>query len=168
MGIHPSQEWSDALADMDRRRERALQMGGAESLARARERGMLDARERVHRLVDPDSLREFGTLAGKGRYGAQGELEDFTPATHVLGTARIGGRKAVVISDDFTLRGGSSEAAVAEKWIYSDRYAYEYRMPIVRLVHSAGGSVNLPIQMGYTKIPGYALLPSVPLSQFEE
>ncbi|MFM9999756.1 MAG: acyl-CoA carboxylase subunit beta [Burkholderiaceae bacterium] len=163
MGIHPSQEWSDALADMDRRRERALQMGGAESLARARKRGMLDARERVHRLVDPDSLHEFGTLAGKGRYGAQGELEDFTPATHVLGTARIGGRKAVVISDDFTHRGGSSEAAVAEKWIYSDRYAYEYRMPIVRLVHSAGGSVNLPIQMGYTKIPGYALLPSVPL-----
>lgn len=163
MSVHPSNEWGDVLADLDRRRELALQMGGADNLMRARERGMLDARQRVHCLVDPGSLREFGMLAGKGSYGPQGEFEGFTPATQVLGTAHICGRKAVVVSDDFTIRGGSSEAAVAEKWIYADRYAYEYRLPVVRLVHSAGGSVNLPMQMGYTKIPGYALLPSVPL-----
>jgi len=163
VSVHPSKEWGDVLADIDRRRERALQMGGPENLSRARDRGMLNARERIQQLVDPGTLREFGALAGKGRYSPQGELEDFTPAAHVLGTAHIGGRKAVVIADDFTIRGGSSEATIAEKWIYSDRYAYEYRMPIVRLVHSAGGSVNLPMQMGYTKIPGYALLPSVPL-----
>ncbi|HYF19671.1 MAG TPA: carboxyl transferase domain-containing protein [Ramlibacter sp.] len=159
----PSAQWGPELEDIEARRSRARQMGGAESLARIRARGMLDARERVQRLLDPDSFQEFGILAGKARYGERGELNDFAPATQVLGTGRIDARKVVVVSDDFSLRGGSSEAAVAEKWIYSDRYAHEYRLPLVRIVHSAGGSVNLPMQMGYTKIPGYALLPSVPL-----
>jgi acetyl-CoA carboxylase carboxyltransferase component len=158
-----SKEWGPELAELEVRRGRALQMGGPDNLARARERGLLDARERVARLVDEGSFHEFGVLAGKGRYGPSGALEGFTPSAHVLGLARIEGRKVVVVSDDFSIRGGSSEAAVAEKWVYSDRYAYEYRLPSVRIVHSAGGSVNLPMQMGYTKIPGYALLPSVPL-----
>jgi acetyl-CoA carboxylase carboxyltransferase component len=159
----PSKEFAPELEDIDSRRARALEMGGAESLARTRQLGMLDARQRVDRLLDAGSFREFGVLTGKARYGKGGALESFSPSTHVLGTGLVDGRKTVVISDDFTIRGGSSEAAVAEKWIYSDRYAHEYRMPLVRIVHSAGGSVNLPMQMGYTKIPGYALLPSVPL-----
>lgn len=163
MPQHPSTQWSAELADIDARRARALQMGGAESLARTRERGMLDARQRVDLLLDAGSFKELGMLAGKARYDERGQLKDFTPATQVVGTGMIDGRKAVVVSDDFTIRGGSSEAAVAEKWIYADRYAHEYRLPLVRIVHSAGGSVSLPLQMGYTKIPGYALLPSVPL-----
>lgn len=163
MPLHTSSQWATELADIDLRRERAARMGDPERAARARERGMFDARERVSRVVDAGSFREFGMLAGKGKYGKRGELESFTPATQVLGIGRIHGRKAVIVSDDSTLRGGSSEAAVAEKWIYSDRYAFEYLMPLVRIVHSAGGSVNLPLQMGFTKIPGYAMLPSVPL-----
>lgn len=163
MSRFPSTQWAAELADIDARRARARQMGGAESLARTRALGMLDARQRIERLVDADSLREFGALAGKGRYASDGTLESFSPSTHILGLARIEGRRAVVVSDDFSIRGGSSESAVAEKWIYADRYAFEYRLPLVRIVHSAGGSVNLPMQMGYTKIPGYALLPTVPL-----
>jgi acetyl-CoA carboxylase carboxyltransferase component len=164
MASSRSGEWAPELEEIGRRRARALQMGGEQSLARARAQGMLDARQRIERLIDAGSgFREFGILAGKGRYGQAGELEDFTPASHVLGLGCVGGRRAVLVSDDFSIRGGSSEAAVAEKWIYADRYAYEYRLPIVRVVHSAGGSVNLPLQAGFTKIPGYALLPSVPL-----
>ncbi|HSW18746.1 MAG TPA: carboxyl transferase domain-containing protein [Ramlibacter sp.] len=156
----PSQQWGAELDEIDARRQRARQMGGAESLARTRERGMLNARERIDRLADAHSFREFGSLVGKGHYGASGDLESFTPSAHVMGLATLDGRKAVLVSDDFSLRGGSSEATVADKWIYADRYAFEYRLPLVRLVHSAGGSVNLLQQMGHTKIPGYALLPT--------
>ncbi|MCK9513473.1 MAG: propionyl-CoA carboxylase [Pigmentiphaga sp.] len=163
MALHPSHEWQAELAEADWRRERAAAMGGPEALAKCRERGQLNARERLQALVDPGSLRELGTLAGKGRYDDDGRPVDFTPANHVLGLGRIHGQRTVVVSDDFTLRGGSSEATVAEKWMFADRYAHEYRVPLVRLVHSAGGSVRLLQQMGQTKIPGYALLPSVAL-----
>lgn len=163
MSVHPSQQWGEELRDIESRRALAARMGGPDSLAKTRERGMLNARERIERLADAGSFREFGSLAGKGRYAPNGDLESFTPSAHVVGLARLQGRKAVLASDDFTLRGGSSEATIAEKWIYADRYAFEYQLPLVRVVHSAGGSVKLLQQLGYTKIPGYALLPSVQL-----
>ena len=47
------------------------------------------------------------------------------------------------------------EATIADKWIYIERLAYQLRMPLVRLVDSAGGSVKLLMQIGGTKIPEY-------------
>jgi len=158
-----SKEWGSSLDELARRQAFAMAMGGAAGVAKARAAGKLTARERIAALVDADSLRELGMLAGKGKYSAQGELESVTPSTQVMGLARIDGRRTVVVSDDATIRGGSSEAAVAEKWIYADRYAYEYRLPLVRMVDTAGGSVKLLQQMGHTKIPGYSFLPGAQL-----
>jgi acetyl-CoA carboxylase carboxyltransferase component len=71
----------------------------------------------------------------------------------------------MVSADDYTIRGGSSESTVSEKWIYAERYALTYRMPLVRLVDTAGGSVRLLQQMQATKIPGYASWPVGELMQ---
>ena len=158
-----SKEWTHELEDQHRRRDFAEAMGGPAAIEKVRSLGRLNARERVSALVDAGTFREFGGLAGKGRYSDDGTLESLTPSTQVMGLARLESRKCVVVADDFTIRGGSSEAAVAEKWIYAERYAYEYKLPIVRMVDTAGGSVKLLKQMGHTKIPGYALLPSVNL-----
>jgi acetyl-CoA carboxylase carboxyltransferase component len=158
-----STEWADELADIAQRRAAAAQMGGPEAVAKLRAAGKQTARERVAALLDNGSFREFGGLTGKGRYDAEQRLESFTPSAHVLGLGRIDGRRIVAIADDSTIRGGSSEAVIAEKWIYADRYAHEYQLPLVRLVDSAGGSVKLIEQMGHTKIPGYALLPQAAL-----
>jgi acetyl-CoA carboxylase carboxyltransferase component len=156
-------EWADGLAELQRRRNFAREMGGAEAVQKRRSAGRLNARERIDGIVDAGSFLEFGSIAGKGKYSADGELETLTPSTQVTGLARIEGKKSVVVADDFTIRGGSSEAAVAEKWIYAERYAYEYKLPIVRMVDSGGGSVKLLKQSGHTKIPGYALQPGVAL-----
>ncbi|MHA7602653.1 acyl-CoA carboxylase subunit beta [Alicycliphilus sp. T452] len=161
--MQPSKEWDSSLRELEQRRAFAQAMGGHEAVERARALGKLTARDRIDALVDPGSFEEWGALAGKGRYAPDGQLESVTPSTQVMGVAKVGGRKAVVVSDDFTIRGGSSEASVAEKWIYADRYAYEYRLPLVRMVDTAGGSVKLLQQMGHTKIPGYSLLPGVAL-----
>ncbi len=158
-----SKEWAGALQELAQRRRFAQAMGGEEALARIFTSGKLNARERIDALVDPGSFEEFGALAGKARYNADGDLEALTPSTQVMGIARIDSRRTVVVSDDFSIRGGSSEAAVAEKWIYADRYAYEYKIPLVRMVDTAGGSVKLLKQMGHTKIPGYAFLPGAAL-----
>jgi len=149
--------WEPELQELRQRREAARRAGGDE---KTHALGKWTARERLDRLVDAGSLRELGGLAGQGHYDAQGVLKDFTPANHLLGLARIEGRRAVVVADDARLRGGSSEASVAEKWIYADRYAHAHHLPLVRLVDTGGGSVKLLLKMGHTKIPGYALLPS--------
>lgn len=154
-----SLEWQDEFAEMEARTEFARNMGGEQALQKLRASGKLNARERIKLLVDDESFREFGTFSGKGHYDENGNLLSVTPSTQVTGLGKIDGRKIVVCSDDFTIRGGSSEASIAEKWIYADRYAYEYKLPLIRLVDSAGGSVKLLKQSGHTKIPGYSLLP---------
>ena len=53
----------DRNEDLARRRAHALGMGGPAKLQRTRERGALNARERIARLVDPDSYFELGLLA---------------------------------------------------------------------------------------------------------
>nr|MBF0685640.1 propionyl-CoA carboxylase [Pseudomonas sp.] len=147
--------WQQEVDEINRRKTFAYEQGGVDAVRRQHDQGRLSARERIERFVDPGSWREFGVLAGKGEYDEDWNLKKFRPANAVIGTARIDGRKVSLSADDFTIRGGSSDAAVSEKWIFSENYALEHRLPLVRLVESAGGSVRLVEQMGGTKIPGY-------------
>jgi acetyl-CoA carboxylase carboxyltransferase component len=151
--------WSLELADIRARREVAYALGGPEAVEKHHAQGKLTARERIGHLLDGESFEEFGILAGAVKYTAEGKIASATPSTAVVGVGTIEQRRTVVAADDFTIRGGSSEAAVAEKWIYADRYAWEYKLPIIRMIDSAGGSVKLLDKLGHTKIPGYALLP---------
>jgi acetyl-CoA carboxylase carboxyltransferase component len=148
------------LAELQRRRRFAHAMGGHEALAKFRAKGLLNARERIARLLDADSFRELGALAGKGHYTREGVLERVDPTNAIVGTGRIAGRKVALHADDFTIRAGSSEATIADKWIYIERLAHQLQMPLIRLVDSAGGSVKLLMQMGGTKIPEYPSWPA--------
>jgi acetyl-CoA carboxylase carboxyltransferase component len=169
LAFEPAGQWQEELAELQRRRGFAQAMGGPEALARFRAKGLLNARERIARLLDADSFRELGALAGKGHYTREGVLERVDPTNAIVGTGRIAGRKVALHVDDFTIRAGSSEATIADKWIYIERLAHQLQMPLVRLVDSAGGSVKLLMQMGGTKIPEYpswpanALLKTVPV-----
>ncbi len=156
-------DWAPDLAELAERRAIAHQLGGEESVARHRAQGKLTARERIDGLLDAGSFKEVGVLAGGVKYGADRKRESFTPSNAVVGIGEIDARRTVVASDDYTIRAGSSEGSVSEKWIFADRYAWEYKLPIVRLVDSAGGSVKLLDKMGHTKIPGYAMLPMTQL-----
>ena len=57
-------DWDDVLADLQERRTTSRAMGGDERLTKHRGAGKLDARARVHHLLDPGSFLELGTLAG--------------------------------------------------------------------------------------------------------
>jgi acetyl-CoA carboxylase carboxyltransferase component len=155
--------WQPEIEELHWRREQARQMGGAEALEKFRQRGLLNARQRIDAMLDDGTFHEYGILAGAAQYDEAGRPVKVTPANHVMGTGEIDGRRVMCVADDFTLRGGSSESAVSDKWVYSERMAYEFRMPLVRLVDSAGGSVKLVEQMGRTKVPGYFLWPCVQL-----
>jgi acetyl-CoA carboxylase carboxyltransferase component len=156
-------EWAAELAELSTRRAQAAAMGGAEALARHRARGRLNARERIAALLDAGSFRELGRIAGRGSYDAQGHFKSLSPVNAIIGTGRVEGRKVAVSADDFTLRAGSSEATISDKWIYAERMALDLRMPLVRLVDTAGGSVKLLEQQGSSKIPGYPNWPVVEL-----
>lgn len=147
--------WCSELSELERRQELARAMGGPENIARQHAAHRMTARERIDRLLDRGSFQEIGVLAGRAHYDSEGKVDGLSPANVVTGTGLIEGRKVVVAAEDFTVRGGSSEATSPEKWQYAERLALEYRWPMIRLVETAGGSVNLVRQMGATKLPGY-------------
>ena len=62
----------------------------------------------------------------------------------------------VVGGDDFTVRGGAADAAIAQKQIMAEQLANEYRIPIVRLIEGTGGggSVKSLDMDARTYIPG--------------
>lgn len=162
-GTPPQTQWATEFWELYEKRRLALQMGGEDRIRKQHEFGKLTARERVDRILDEGSFRELGMLAGKATYGEDGKWSEFVPANAIIGTGRIEGRKVSISADDFTIRGGSSESTISDKWIYAERLAFEMKMPLVRLVDTAGGSVRLLEQQQGTKIPGYPTWPVVPL-----
>ncbi len=147
--------WKSEVDEILRRKELAKQMGGAESVARHHGAGKLTARERIEKFLDPGSFREIGGLTGSAKYDEQGRLLEITPANVVIGTGYVRGRQVVVAAEDFTVRGGSSEATNSDKWIWAETLALEMCLPLIRLVDTAGGSVKLLERAGATKLPGY-------------
>jgi acetyl-CoA carboxylase carboxyltransferase component len=137
--------WKPEVDEIERRSKRALEMGGKEATARHRERGRMNVRERITALVDRDSFRERGQLAGTS--AANGKEADgagdsgFVPTSVVLGTARIDARPIVVCGDDFTIRGGAYTQAGMRKGLYAEELAIKRKIPLVRLLEAGGASV---------------------------
>src|SRR4051812_14769256 len=98
--------------DLDRRQKAALQMGGEAKLAKRREKGILDARQRIDHLLDPGSFHEVGLLGTS----VMPQDRARTPADgKIAGYGRIAGREVGVVSNDFTVKGASSSATNGKK-----------------------------------------------------
>jgi len=147
--------WKPEVDEINRRKELAQKMGGDEAVARHLKAGKLTARQRIAKTLDQASFKEIGALTGAATYDEHGNLIEFTPANVIIGSGRVDNRRVVVSAEDFTVRGGSSEATISDKWIWAETLALEMRMPLIRLVDTAGGSVKLLEKMGATKLPGY-------------
>jgi len=146
--------WQPELDELRKREAMAKEMGGTEKVAKHRSHGKLPIRDRIAALLDAGSFREIGTLAGKAEY-ENGQLKSFMAANFIYGTGRIDQRKVVVGGDDFTIRGGASDAGIRGKQIHAEQMANSLRLPMVRLVDGTGGggSVKMLERYGYTYVP---------------
>ncbi len=118
------------------------QGGGEEALNRHRARGKLTARERIARLIDPESqFLEIGALAAFEMYEEYGGAPS---AGTVFGIGRIHGRDTVIVANDATVKAGAWFPLTCKKNLRAQEIAIENALPIVYLVDSAG--VFLPLQ----------------------
>ena len=129
------ESWQPLLDDLDARHAEARGMGGPERLERQREGGRLDARQRVARLLDPDSFVELGALTGTVQRG----VSPVAPADAlVAGHGTIDGRPVLVGAEDFTVMGGSIGLATSAKRHRLTQLAEQERVPLVMLLEGAG------------------------------
>jgi acetyl-CoA carboxylase carboxyltransferase component len=147
--------WERELQELRQRQALAQQMGGTEKVARQRAAGRLTVRERIAALLDPDSFHEIGSITGVATHDESGAIATLTPTNFIFGRGCIEGRRVVVAGDDFTVRGGASDASIIEKQVAAEQMANELRMPMVRLVEGSGGggSVKSLEALGYTYVP---------------
>jgi acetyl-CoA carboxylase carboxyltransferase component len=129
------EQWQQLLAQLRERQLLAEAMGGPEKVTRQHQRGRLTARERIDLLFDPGSFNEIGALAGGNHPGGQPALAGDGV---IGGTGRVNGRSAVVLAEDFTVKGGSIGHANAAKRARLVRLAQEQRLPLVILLDGAG------------------------------
>src|SRR5665213_3488664 len=129
--------------ELELRRSSALRMGGETKLAKRREKGILDARQRIDRLLDPDSFQEVGLLSTSVMPQDRAQ----TPADgKIAGYGRIENREVAVVSNDFTVKGASSSATNGKKIGHIKRVATERGIPSVFLGESSGA--RMPDTMG--------------------
>ena len=146
--------WQAEVDELHLRQELARRMGGEEGVARQHAQDKLTVRERIDLFADAGSFREFMGLMGQGEYEGE-RLKRFTPRAAVEGFCRIDGRKVVVTGGDFTVRGGSggSSHGGLGMEMAANRRAIEWRVPYIRLLDAAGGSVRSFEELGRTYLP---------------
>ena len=128
----------DPLAELQRRREQALQMGGTEKIERQHARGALTARERIAQLLDAESFFELGLLNHSDVPG----LEQKTPADgKIAGYGKIDGRTVAVAADDPTVLAGSGGRIGGAKSRRLLGLAVEKGYPLINLGEAGGARI---------------------------
>ncbi len=120
-----------------------IKFGGPErSRSRHVERGKLLPRERIARLLDPNTpFLEIGALAAYDMYD-----NDAPSAGIICGIGTVHGREVMVVANDATVKGGTYYPMTILKHARAQEIAENNRIPCVYLVDSGG--IFLPLQAG--------------------
>lgn len=145
---------NDLKEELLRRREAAHQGGGTEAIERQHAKGKRTARERIHRLVDPDSFEELAPYITHRHTAFDLDQKRFPGDSVVVGLGRIEGRKVAIAAQDFTVVGGSFSEVQAQKVCQVLDLALASGMPFLALNDSVGAR----IQEGVWSLAGYSEL----------
>ena len=147
--------WKNEIEELRKRKEKALNLGGEEKVRRQHKSNRFTVRERINLFFDKKSFQEVGILAGKSSYDKNGKLIDFTPSNSIIGQGLVEGSPIIFYGDDFTVRGGASDAAIWDKMIAAEKFANEYELPLVRFIEGTGGggSVKTLETQGFSYVP---------------
>jgi len=120
--------------------EAALAGGPEHHRQKTVEQGKMPVRDRVARLVDPDSFSEEALLANW-------EQEGLGADGVVTGLATVGGRRVALMANDPTVKAGSWGPKTVEKILRIQERALKLEIPMIYLVDSAGARITDQVQM---------------------
>ncbi|MDV3206148.1 MAG: acyl-CoA carboxylase subunit beta [Rhodococcus ruber] len=126
------------LAELEAEHAKALAGGGEKYVRRHHERGKLLPRERIELLLDPDS--PFLELSPLAAWGTEFPVGGST----VTGIGVVEGVECLIVANDPTVRGGTSNSWTLRKGFRANDIAMQNRLPVISLVESGGA--DLPTQ----------------------
>lgn len=130
------------ISQMERKLAKIYEGGGKKKIEKHHSKGKLTARERIEKLVDPDTKTlEIGAFAGEGMYEEYGGCPS---GGVVIKIGYVSGKQCIIVANDATVKAGAWFPITGKKNLRAQEIAIENRLPIIYLVDSAG--VFLPMQ----------------------
>ena len=142
---------SKKLSELQERTAKAIQGGGDKAIAKQIAMGKLPARERINKLLDPDSFYEYDLFIEHDVREFGMENKSLAGDGVVIGTGTICGKPVAIYAQDFTVAGGSLGSMHARKITKIMDYALRMRIPIIGINDSGGAR----IQEGVNSLAGY-------------
>src|ERR671911_1205266 len=129
-----------SATDLESALEAALSGGPERHHEKVAQQGKLPVRERVARLVDPESFSEEALLANWDQEGLGADGV-------VTGLALVGGRRVALMANDPTVEAGAWGPKTVEKILRVQERALKLELPLFYLLDSAGGRITDQVQM---------------------
>jgi acetyl-CoA carboxylase carboxyltransferase component len=147
--------WKKEVEELEKRKRLAYRMGGEKNVEKQHKMGKMTVRERINALADKDTFLERGLLSGVAEYDKEDKdkLINITPCPFIMGLIKMSGQRVAVHGDDYTIKGASVGRMYKAKSAYFVKMARAFKIPAVRLIEGAGGSIREILSQGYTELP---------------
>jgi acetyl-CoA carboxylase carboxyltransferase component len=133
----------ELVEQLEARRAKIREMGGADKVAKQHARGKLTARERLAEFFDDGVYFEVGMHGTQMGMAAGPDGTDKPPADAVVcGFGKVQGRIVCSAAYDFTVKGGSIGYTGEEKVTRLRQMSLRGRWPIVWFIDSAGARID--------------------------
>jgi len=129
--------WNDAIAVLKNKRDALYLSGYIEKKEKQYKNGKKDARERIRILFDENTFREIDDLTMDTRTNQESIGEGV-----VCGYGKINGKMVFVISQDFTVIGGTVGEKHAKKIKHIQKLAIKMKKPLIMINDSGGARIN--------------------------
>jgi len=146
--------WQMEIEEIEKRKKIAYELGGEKGIKRQHDQGKMTVRERINALLDDGTFIETGIMSGEAKYENNNQdLVSLTPCPIITGRGRVNGRRVIVQGDDFTIRGASVGRMYKAKLAHNGKMSHEMRLPLIRLLDGAGGTIREVADIGYLELP---------------
>ncbi|MSW96491.1 MAG: methylmalonyl-CoA carboxyltransferase, partial [Actinobacteria bacterium] len=157
------------LAHLSQLREQAMHFS-PEAEEKQHAKGKHTARERIEKLLDPDSFQELDTFVRHRTYEFGLETQRPWGDAVVTGHGTIEGRRVCVFSQDFTVFGGSLGEVMSEKMCKVMDLAAKIGCPVIGINDSGGAriqegvaSLGLYGEIFYRNVQASGVIPQISL-----
>ncbi len=139
------------IRELQEKKDKAIQGGGEQAIAKQIAMGKLPVRERINQLLDENSFHEYDLFIEHDarEFGMDGK--ELPGDGVVIGIGTIHNRPVAIYAQDFTVAGGSLGSMHARKITKMMDYALRMRIPIIGINDSGGAR----IQEGVNSLAGY-------------
>ncbi len=145
---------NELIEQYKQKREKILQMGGAEAIEKRHQKGQWTARERIDYLFDKGTFTEIGLFV-KNRTTAFGMDKREIPAEGVVtGFGKVNGRHVVAFAEDYMAMAGTFGEYHGRKEVRAIEFAKEMGWPLVGMNDSGGAR----LQEGMDTLEAYGWL----------